>query len=113
LSNRSSEPARKGFDVLQRAFLIRVLLILAVLLAANTILSIFFGLLFPIGYFSDKSVPRMISDLTFVEGAAIFFLGALLAFHHSKVNLRVKALIVIGASMIAASVGFGMVASYL
>jgi len=112
LSSRLSELDGKGFEVLQRAFLKRVLLILGVLLTVNMILSLLAGALFPIGYFSNKSVPRIMSDLAFIEGAAVFFLGALFAFSYSNVTLRVKTLIVIGASMIAISVGFGAFASY-
>jgi len=104
--------AGKGFEVLQRAFLKRVLLILGVLLTVNMILSLLFDALFPTGYFSNKSVPRIMSDLAFIEGATVFFLGALLAFSYSNVTLRVKTLMVIGALMIAISVGFGAFASY-
>lgn len=112
LPNRLSQITKKGYEVFQRDFIRRVLLVLAVLLAANMILSIFLGVLFPVGYFSYKSVPRILSDLTFVEGAAIFFLGTVFAFSYSKITLRMKTLIVIGASMIAMSVGFGVFASY-
>jgi hypothetical protein len=66
------------------------------------------NLLFTTGYFSQKSVPRIISDLAFVEGASSFFVGALLAFFFSNLNLRVAALIIIGAALIGISVVFGL-----
>lgn len=85
----------------------RVLLALAILSAANVVIGISFGLFFPKGYFSEKSVPRIISDLAFLEGATLFFAGALIAYSHSPVSLRAKALMLIGASMFGISVGFG------
>ena len=85
----------------------RLLLALAILLAANAVIGIFFGVFFPVGYFSGKSVPRIISDLAFVEGATFFFAGALSAFYGSRVSLRAKLLMVIGASMFGICVGFG------
>ena len=93
--------------MVDRLFIERVLLALTILSAANVAISIFFGLFFPVGYFSDKSVPRIISDLAFVEGATFFFAGALSAFYGSHVSLRAKALMVIGACMFGISVGFG------
>jgi hypothetical protein len=85
----------------------RLLLALAILLAANAVIGIFFGVFFPVGYFSGKSVPRIISDLAFVEGATLFFAGALSAFYGSRVSLRSKLLMVIGALMFGICVGFG------
>ena len=80
---------------------------LAILSAVNVVIGIFFGLFFPVGYFSGKSVSRIVSDLAFIEGAAFFFTGALSAFFGSSVSLRAKALMIIGASMFGISVGFG------
>ena len=85
----------------------RVLLALAILLAANVAIGIFFGVFFPVGYFADKSVPRIISDLAFVEGATFFFAGALSAFYGSRVSLRAKFLMVVGALLLGICVGFG------
>lgn len=104
---------REKSDVVQKAFIKRLLLLLAVSLVANIVLASFFGILFPVGYFSDKSVPRIISDLMFVEGASLFFLGAILAFSYSRVSLHMKTLMILGASMIGISIGFGAFASYL
>jgi hypothetical protein len=87
-----------------------ILLALAILSAANVVIGITFGLFFPEGYFSEKSIPRIISDLAFFEGATLFFAGALLAYFHSPVSLRAKALMIIGASMFGISVGFGALA---
>jgi hypothetical protein len=96
-----------GWGLVDRLWVERVLLALAMLLAANVAISIFFGLFFPVGYFSDKSVPRIISDLAFVEGATFFFAGALSAFYGSRISLRAKLLMVVGASMFGISVGLG------
>jgi len=93
--------------LIDRLFVERVLLVLAILSAANLAIGISFGLFFPVGYFSDKSVPRIISDLAFVEGATLFLAGALMAFYGPSVSLRAKLLMVIGASMFGISVGFG------
>ena len=103
LQNRSDGE----YCLIQRLFIERVLLALAILSAANVVIGIFFGLFFPVGYFSGKSVPRIISDLAFIEGATFFFAGALSAFYGSSVSLRAKTLMVIGASMFGISVGFG------
>jgi hypothetical protein len=96
--------------LVQRFIVERILLALAVLLAANAVVAGFFYVFFPVGYFSEKSVPRIISDLCFLEGAVLFFGGALSVFFHSPVSLRAKALMVIGASMFGLSVCFGVFA---
>jgi hypothetical protein len=93
--------------LVQRFIVERILLALTVLLAANAVIGGFFYVFFPVGYFSEKSVPRIISDLCFLEGAVLFFGGALLAFFHSPLSLRAKALMIIGASMFGISVGLG------
>jgi hypothetical protein len=103
LQNRSDG----GWGLVDRLWVERVLLSLAILSAANAAIGIFFGLFFPVGYFSEKSVPRIISDLAFVEGATFFLAGALSAFYGSRVSLRAKLLMVIGASMLGICVGFG------
>lgn len=86
----------------------RVLLAMAVLSIADVVVGVLFGLFFPIGYFSGKSIARIVSDLAFVEGAVIFFAATLLAFLYSSLSLRVIALMVIGAAMVGLSVVFGM-----
>jgi predicted membrane protein len=93
--------------MVQRIFVEKILLALAILSAVNVIIGIFFGLFFPVGYFSGKSIPRIVSDLAFVEGATVFFGGALSAFYGSPVSERAKALLVIGALMLGISVAFG------
>lgn len=98
--------------MLRRTFITRVLSVLAILLTTNVVLGVVFGLFFPIGYFAEKSVSRIVSDLTFIEGAAIFFAGAILAFSYSRIGSRVKALMIVGASMIVVSIGVGTFALY-
>jgi endonuclease V-like protein UPF0215 family len=95
-------------DLDRYTFLRTVLLPTAVLLAADVVAGVFFGLFFQEGYFSGKSITRIVSDLAFVEGAVVFFAGALLAFFHSSLSLRVKALMVLGAAMVGLSVVFGV-----
>jgi CHASE2 domain-containing sensor protein len=68
----------------------------------------FFGIFFPVGYFSQKTITRIASDLAFVEGAVIFFAGALIAFYRLSISSPVKILMTIGAAMIGLSVVFGM-----
>jgi hypothetical protein len=62
----------------------------------------------PIGYFSDKSFSRIVSDLAFIEGAMIFFAGALMAFYRSSFSSMTKILMIIGTAMIGLSVVFGV-----
>jgi len=71
-------------------------------------IGVFFGLFLPIGYFSKKSITRIASDLAFVEGAVIFFIGAFIAFLRSTLSSSAKALIIIGAATIGLSIAFGM-----
>jgi hypothetical protein len=89
-------------------FLRKVILVLAVLSIADVVAGAFFWLLYPAGYFSGKSFARIVSDLTFVEGAAIFFLGGLLAFFRSNLSPHAIALLVVGASTMGLSVLFGV-----
>lgn len=86
----------------------RVILAMGVLLIADAVASAFIELFFPTGYFSGKSIPRIVSDLAFVEGAAIFFVGGLLAFFHSNLSPRAITLLIVGASMVGLSVLFGV-----
>lgn len=89
-------------------FLRAAFLVLAVLTIADIIAGVLFELFLPVGYFSGKSILRIVSDIAFVEGAFIFFAGALLAFFHSDLSWRVKVLMVVGAAMMGLSVAFGV-----
>jgi len=64
----------------------------------------------PIEYFSHKSSMRIASDLAFIEGAAIFFVGAIMAFYRSTLSSTAKALMIIGIATIGLSVLFGIFA---
>ena len=75
---------------------------------ADVAVGTFIWLGFPIGYFADKSVSRIASDLAFVEGAVIFFAGALTAFFRQTFSPTVKAVMVLGAAMVGLSVVFGL-----
>ena len=81
---------------------------MSVLSVADMLIGVFLGMFLPIGYFAQKSVMRIASDLSFVEGAVIFLAGALLAFFRSTLTSPVKVLIIAGAAMIGLSVVFGM-----
>lgn len=81
---------------------------MTVLSMADVSLGVFFGLFFPIGYFSGKTIARIASDLAFLEGTVIFFLGSLLAFFHSGLSSRMIILMIVGAAMIGLSVVFGL-----
>jgi len=83
-------------------------LILTVLSISDVVIGAFFMLFFPIGYFSGKPIVRIASDLAFLEGAVIFFAGALMAFIRSTFPSKVKVLIIVGAAMMGLSVVFGM-----
>ncbi len=89
-------------------FIRNIALPLAVLSIVDLIAGVFSVLFFPIGYFAGKPVTRIASDLAFVEGALIFFVGALMAFFHSDQTSRMKALMIVGVAMIVVSVVFGM-----
>lgn len=99
---------RIPLDLGWHTFLGVALLVMTVLCVADVIIGAFFMLFFPIGYFSGKSMVRIASDLAFLEGAVIFFLGALMAFVRSIISSKVKALVVVGAAMVGFSVIFGM-----
>jgi hypothetical protein len=99
---------RVGLDLGRYTFLIRVLSVMAVLLLVDIVAGVFFGLFFQIGYFSGKSIVRIVSDFAFIEGAVVFFAGAVLAFFGSSFSWRIKALMVLGASMVGLSVVFGV-----
>ena len=104
----------------------RILLLVSILAFVDLCIGVFFGLfvswmtlnpysigLFSavqIGYFSNKSFTRIASDLAFIEGAMIFFAGALMAFYRSSLSSVIKALMIIGAAMIGLSVVFGILA---
>ena len=89
-------------------FFERLFLFTSVLSIMNVLMGVFFGLFFPAGYFAQKSVARIASDLSFIEGAVIFFFGAIMAFFHAHVSSNAKALMIIGAAMIGLAVYFGM-----
>jgi hypothetical protein len=91
----------------QRSLFGRVFLALAILSAANVAIAVFFALYLQVGYFSEKSIARIISDLAFVEGSTSLFVGAILAFFRPSVSRLAKVLMVVGVSMIVISVGFG------
>jgi hypothetical protein len=81
---------------------------LTVLSIVDLIAGVFSMLFFPIGYFAGKSAVRIASDLAFIEGALIFFVGALMAFVYSEQTSRMKALIIIGGALIVVSILFGV-----
>ena len=89
-------------------FLRVAFLVLAVLSIVDVVAGVLFGLFLPVGYFSGKSIIRIVSDIAFVEGALIFFAGALLAFFYSNLSWHVKVLMVVGAAMMGLSVVFGV-----
>jgi len=97
-----------GYTFLRRINLRRIILAVTLLSLADVTSGVFFGLFFPMGYFSDKSITRIASDLAFVEGAATFFAGALFAFFYSNISSRVVVLMVTGAAMMGLSVLFGV-----
>jgi hypothetical protein len=88
----------------------RILLVTAVLSISDVSIGILAYAGFPVGYFSQKSIARIASDLAFVEGAVIFFVGALMAFFRSSFSSNVKVLMIVGAAMIGLSVVFGILA---
>jgi hypothetical protein len=104
----------------------RILLVMSVLSITDFSIGVFFGLILPwmplrpysialfsaipIGYFSQKSFTRIASDLAFIEGAVIFFVGAIMAFFRSSFSSAVKVLMIVGAAMIGLSVVFGILA---
>lgn len=96
--------------LVQRWFIERVLVVLVIFLGADFFMGVLFGFFFSIGYFSEKSILRIVSDLGFIEGAVVFFVGALLAFFRSQVSVRAKVSMIVGALMIGASIGFGVFA---
>jgi len=99
---------------------------MSILVFADVCIGVFFGLFLswmplnpysialfsavPIGYFSHKSFTRIVSDLAFIEGAVIFFAGALMAFYRSRFSSPTKVSMIIGAAMIGLSVVFGLLA---
>ena len=89
-------------------FIKNIALSLAVLSIVDLVAGVFSVLFFPIGYFAGKSSTRIASDLAFVEGALIFFAGALIAFIHSHWTSRMRALMIVGAAMIIVSIVFGI-----
>jgi hypothetical protein len=86
----------------------RLFLAMSILSIADVFLGVLFAQFFPVGYFSQKSITRIASDLAFVEGAVFFFVGALVAFFRSRLSSALKALMIIGVAMIGLSVVFGM-----
>ena len=90
------------------AFLRGIIVALAILSIVDVASAALVGSFFSTGYFSGKSISRIVSDLAFVEGAAIFFIGGLLAFFHSSLSRRAIALLILGACLIGLSVLFGV-----
>jgi len=85
-------------------------LTLIILFSIDVALGVSSGLFQNIEFFSEKSSVRIVSDLAFVEGAIVFFVGGLVALVHSNLSLREIALMIIGAAMIGISVVFGIFA---
>jgi hypothetical protein len=89
-------------------FLKRVFLVVGVLSLVNFFLGGVFSFFVNFGYFYSKSWLRIASDLAFVEGAVIFFVGAVLAFFFADLSFRNVFLMVVGAVMFGLSVLFGI-----
>jgi len=89
-------------------FLKNIAAALAVLSLINALIGLLSIQFFPFGFFAHKPIMSVVSDLAFVEGAAIFFVGALLAFVSSHLSRRISTLIMVGAAMIGISIIFGI-----
>lgn len=83
------------------------MLLLEVLTLADLVVSVSFGLYFPVGYFSGKTIFRIASDIMFLEGAVVFCVGALLAFLRSNISSISIIFMVTGGAMFGLSVVFG------
>jgi len=80
---------------------------IAVLSIADLILAFSFGMYFHVGYFADKTIFRIASDLAFIEGALVFCAGAFLAFLRASVSAISVILMITGGAMLGLSVLFG------
>lgn len=97
-----------GSIVLIHSTLLRnVILALAALSCADALLGLLSTLFFPVGFFANKTMPRIASDLAFLEGATIFLSGAVLAFMNNKLSLNAKTLMIVGPAMIGVSLLLG------
>jgi hypothetical protein len=94
--------------LIKSVILKRLLLTSAILLVVDISIGALSGLFHNVKFFSQKSGARVASDLAFLEGAVILFVGAVAAFFSSKPGLREMALIIIGVVMFGMSVVFGM-----
>lgn len=88
-------------------FLKKLLLVVGFLSLVNFFLGWFFSTFVNFGYFYSKSLLRIVSDLAFVEGAFIFFVGAALTFFYVDLSFRNVFLMVIGVIMFFLSILFG------
>lgn len=96
--------------LMRNVVLKKILLTLAVLSIADLGIGMSAGLFHGIGFFPEKSECRLASDLAFVEGATILFIGSIMAFHSRNVKLREIAVTTVGAIMIGLAVVFGIFA---
>ena len=83
------------------------MLLIEALTLADLVISVSFGLYFPEGYFSDKTIFRIASDVAFLEGAVVFCVGALHAFLRSSIAPISVILMLTGGAMFGLSVVFG------
>ncbi len=79
-----------------------------VILSISDVLLGLFGVYVSVGYFSGKTITRIASDLAFLEGAVVFCAGSVMAFYRSRLSSRYLIPMIVGVSMIAISVVFGL-----
>lgn len=89
-------------------FLKKLLLVVGVLSLVNFFLGLIFSFFVNFGYFYNKSLLRIVSDLAFVEGAFIFFVGAVLTFFYVDLSFRNVFLMFVGVIMFCLSIFFGL-----
>jgi hypothetical protein len=88
----------------------KALLALAALCVADVVMGMSVNLFHGVGVFSEKSGAIIASDFAFVEGAALLFIGSLIAFFSHGFGLREKLTVAIGAIMIGISLVFSIFA---
>lgn len=79
------------------------------LLVVDVIVGVISGFFQNVEYFFQKSGATVISDLAFLEGAIILFLGVFSAFYSSNFGSREVNLVVFAAVMFCVSIVVGMV----
>jgi hypothetical protein len=84
-------------------------LVLVTLLVVDVVFGMLSGFFQNVEYFSQKSSATVVSDLAFLEGAIILFLGVVLMFYHSRFGSREANLIVFAVVMFCVSVVSGLV----